>query len=96
MAELLQSVCSICLTEIDGEFGELSPCKHKFHQECIRHWHSCAPDLRCPACRVESDSFIVAGRHKIDLTTGFKVKTLVDAQQSGLLDRLNRTGVDST
>lgn len=97
MPESIQSLCSICLTEIDGEFGELSPCGHKFHRECIRQWHTCAPDLRCPTCRVESDSLsvIVAGQQKIDLRTGFKVKTLVDAQQNGLLERLNSAVTDT-
>lgn len=84
MSETHQFLCAICLEEGDEEFGELHPCRHKFHKECIRRWHTGALDLKCPTCRIESASlsYNVAGRHDIDLRTGFKIKTVIDYHSS--------------
>jgi hypothetical protein len=56
-----QSDCVICLGPLGYKPGQLIPCKHEFHEECISKWLLNA-DSRCPLCKrqvvqVETDEF---------------------------------------
>lgn len=62
--------------------GELVPCHHKFHSECIRQWHTVAPDLKCPVCRTLSISMTVT----YDSNTGFERKIQVHLKKGFLVD----------
>ena len=49
--------CSICMSEInDNEVSVITPCKHSFHDECIRRWME--EQLICPICRRELPQMI--------------------------------------
>lgn len=92
--------CSICIEKIrirkkdenadSGEeydtIGELLPCHHKFHSDCIRKWHSFANDLKCPICRVMSITMYIIYDYKMwyerrlrmDIRKGFLVGSVLD------------------
>lgn len=90
--------CSICIepiiiksstlekNEIYDTIGELLPCHHKFHSNCIRKWHSFATDLKCPICRTVSLSMSLIYNYKmwyekridIDLNKGFLVGNIIE------------------
>lgn len=89
-------ICPICLDSGDDVIAELHPCKHRFHKVCIRKWHTYAEDLKCPTCRVESQSLIMdydisdrTKRVNINLRKGFDIKTIIDNQGDELLRQLN-------
>jgi len=43
--------CPICLGEYEvGEKGNVLPCKHGFHEQCIQEWTTKNPT--CPICRM--------------------------------------------
>lgn len=62
--------------------GELVPCHHKFHSDCIRQWHSFAPDLKCPVCRTLSISMTIV----YDSNTGYERKIQVDLKKGFMVD----------
>ncbi|KAG0668593.1 ubiquitin-protein ligase asr1 [Maudiozyma exigua] len=90
--------CSICIEpiiiksstqekdQIYDTVGELLPCHHKFHSDCIRKWHSFATDLKCPICRTVSLSMSLIYNYKmwyekrvdIDLNKGFLVGNIIE------------------
>ncbi|SMN18148.1 similar to Saccharomyces cerevisiae YPR093C ASR1 Ubiquitin ligase that modifies and regulates RNA Pol II [Maudiozyma saulgeensis] len=92
--------CSICIEPIlikksndesnsdisYDTIGELLPCQHKFHSDCIRKWHTFANDLKCPICRTVSLSMSLIynynlwyeKRVKIDLNKGFLVESVLE------------------
>ena len=90
--------CSICIepiiikssilekNKIYDTIGELLPCHHKFHSDCIRKWHSFATDLKCPICRTVSLSMSLIYNYKmwyekridIDLKKGFLVGNIIE------------------
>mmetsp|Transcript_25612 Transcript_25612/g.41033 ORF Transcript_25612/g.41033 Transcript_25612/m.41033 type:complete len:421 (+) Transcript_25612:3-1265(+) len=43
--------CVICMVELDPEDGKrvVTPCQHKFHQECLQQWMDVK--MECPTCR---------------------------------------------
>lgn len=88
--------CPICLDCGDDFIAELHPCKHRFHKMCIRKWHTYADDLKCPTCRVESESLVMdydisdqTKRVNIDLRKGFNIKTIIDKEGDELFRQLN-------
>ncbi|CAB4252065.1 similar to Saccharomyces cerevisiae YPR093C ASR1 Ubiquitin ligase that modifies and regulates RNA Pol II [Maudiozyma barnettii] len=92
--------CSICIEPIliktiheesyseivYDTIGELLPCHHKFHSDCIRKWHTFATDLNCPICRTTSLSMSLIYNYKlwyekrvhIDLNKGFLVESVLE------------------
>lgn len=42
--------CPICLSELSEDLAAM-PCKHVFHQECLRQW--LLRTNSCPSCRLE-------------------------------------------
>ncbi|KAJ1453388.1 hypothetical protein M885DRAFT_426595, partial [Pelagophyceae sp. CCMP2097] len=44
------TACVICLEDfVDREKVKKLPCKHVYHNACIRKWLQ--QDMRCPTCR---------------------------------------------
>lgn len=47
--------CALCLEEYElGEKVLTLPCKHFFHEDCVRPWF--AKSLLCPLCQQEASS----------------------------------------
>jgi hypothetical protein len=42
--------CAVCLEDVSGK-TVLLPCKHGFHEKCIRGWF--ATNTACPCCRLD-------------------------------------------
>ncbi|CCK68396.1 ubiquitin-protein ligase ASR1 KNAG_0A07430 [Huiozyma naganishii CBS 8797] len=61
--------CPICMEEIGPHepLGELLPCHHKFHSDCIRKWHTTTTgEIRrplCPFCREQSETLLIQYDH---------------------------------
>lgn len=98
MSKQEEYLCPICLDCGDDFIAELHPCKHRFHKMCIRKWHTYADDLKCPTCRVESESLVmdynISDQTKlvsIDLRKGFDIKTIIDNQGDELFRQLNES-----
>lgn len=46
--------CPICLVDFnEGDINGKLPCKHTFHEECIKTWFQ--DNNSCPICREECD-----------------------------------------
>lgn len=54
-SHLLGQQCCICLEayKVNDRVGVL-PCKHNFHEGCIKRWLSGDPRKSCPLCRAEN------------------------------------------
>lgn len=53
----MTEICGICLDGMDNSNqGQLLPCKHSYHVQCIRNWHLHSKDFKCPTCRKDSSS----------------------------------------
>ena len=54
-SHLLGQECCICLEtyKVNDRVGVL-PCKHNFHEGCIKRWLSGDPRKSCPLCRAEN------------------------------------------
>lgn len=53
LSENGDTACSICLEPLHEASVVETPCKHRFHDNCVRKWLTLSAEYQCPLCRVD-------------------------------------------